>query len=155
MKSVLFTKTAAPEWLLAFWREIDDKTWGRGFDCFMENAIANLGVSDWHGREAIRENLRAFVDKGSPRARIRASHRRDARLGGATDGGDSFPLTNGGHLARVLRDAAVAKHCTRGPIGTAIMSCSDRSAQRIPASYPAASTSTKLSSAITSSQVSG
>jgi hypothetical protein len=66
MKSVLFTKTAAPEWLLAFWREIDDKTWGSGFDCFTENAIANLGVSDWHGREAIRENLRAFVDKGSP-----------------------------------------------------------------------------------------
>ena len=24
----------------------------------------NLGVADWHGRETIRENLRAFVDKG-------------------------------------------------------------------------------------------
>ena len=64
MKSVTFTKTQTPEWLLAFWKEIDDKTWGEGFDCFAESAIANLGVSDWHGREAIRENLRAFVDKG-------------------------------------------------------------------------------------------
>ena len=64
VKSVTFTKTQTPEWLLAFWREIDDKTWGTGFDCFAENATANLGVSDWHGREAIRENLRAFVDQG-------------------------------------------------------------------------------------------
>jgi hypothetical protein len=64
MKSMTFTKTATPEWLLAFWREIDDKTWGKGFDCFTENATANLGVSEWHGREAIRKNLRAFVDKG-------------------------------------------------------------------------------------------
>jgi hypothetical protein len=64
MTSRTFTKTAAPDWLMAFWREIDDKTWGKGFDCFKEDAIANLGVSDWHGREAIRENLRAFVDKG-------------------------------------------------------------------------------------------
>ena len=64
MTSRTFTKTPAPDWLLAFWREIDDKTWGKGFDCFKEGAIANLGVSDWHGREAIRENLRAFVDTG-------------------------------------------------------------------------------------------
>jgi hypothetical protein len=64
MNSVTFTRTQPPEWLLVFWKEIDDKTWGRGFDCFAENATANLGVSDWHGREAIRENLRAFVDKG-------------------------------------------------------------------------------------------
>ena len=59
-----FTKTAPPAWLLAFWKEIDDKTWGKGFDCFTPDAIANLGVSDWHGREAIREGLRDFVDKG-------------------------------------------------------------------------------------------
>jgi hypothetical protein len=64
MTSHTFTKTAPPAWLLAFWKEIDDKTWGKGFDCFAPNAVANLGVSDWHGREAIRENLRAFVDKG-------------------------------------------------------------------------------------------
>jgi len=64
MKSVTFTRTQTPEWVLAFWKEIDDKTWGKGFDCFAENATANLGVSDWRGREAIRENLRAFVDKG-------------------------------------------------------------------------------------------
>jgi len=59
-----FTKTAPPAWLLAFWKEIDDKTWGKGFDCFKEDAVAHLGVSDWHGREAIRANLREFVDKG-------------------------------------------------------------------------------------------
>jgi hypothetical protein len=59
-----FIKTATPEWVLAFWKEIDDKTWGKGFDCFAENATANLGVSDWHGREGIRKGLRDFVDKG-------------------------------------------------------------------------------------------
>jgi hypothetical protein len=59
-----FTKTTPPAWLLAFWKEIDDKTWGKGFDCLAEDAVAHLGVSDWYGREAIRENLRAFVDKG-------------------------------------------------------------------------------------------
>ena len=62
--SVTFKKTAPPQWLLAFWREIDDKTWGEGFNCFTENAVANLGVGNWHGLEAIRANLRAFVDKG-------------------------------------------------------------------------------------------
>ena len=56
MTSKPFTKTAPPSWLLAFWKEIDDKTFGKGFDCFAEDAVANLGVSDWHGREAIRAN---------------------------------------------------------------------------------------------------
>jgi Glyoxalase/Bleomycin resistance protein/Dioxygenase superfamily len=32
------TKTAPPTWLLAFWKEIDDKTFGKGFDCFAEDA---------------------------------------------------------------------------------------------------------------------
>lgn len=59
-----FTKTDAPAWLLAFWKEIDDKTFGEGFNCFAENAVCNLGVADWHGREAIRNNLRAFIDTG-------------------------------------------------------------------------------------------
>ena len=27
-------------------------------------AICNLGVADWHGREAIRANLKAFIDTG-------------------------------------------------------------------------------------------
>jgi hypothetical protein len=61
--SVTFTKTATPGWLLAFWKEIDDKTWGKGFDCFTEHAEGTLGVGHWQGREAIRANLRAFVDK--------------------------------------------------------------------------------------------
>jgi hypothetical protein len=59
-----FTKTTPPAWLLAFWKEIDDKTFGKGFDCFTEDAVANLGVADWHGRAAIRDNLRAFIDTG-------------------------------------------------------------------------------------------
>jgi hypothetical protein len=59
-----FSKTPAPDWLLAFWKEIDDKTFGKGFDCFAADAVCNLGVADWHGREAIRENLRAFIDTG-------------------------------------------------------------------------------------------
>ena len=64
MSTVSFTKTQPPEWLLAFWKEIDDKTFGKGFDCFAQDAIGNLGVADWHGREAIRENLRKFIDAG-------------------------------------------------------------------------------------------
>ena len=58
------TKTEPPAWLLAFWKEIDNKTFGRGFDCFAEDATCNLGIADWHGREQIRENLRAFIDTG-------------------------------------------------------------------------------------------
>jgi len=59
-----FTKTAAPDWLMAMWKEIDDKTFGKGFDCFADDAVCNLGVADWQGRETIRENLRAFIDTG-------------------------------------------------------------------------------------------
>jgi hypothetical protein len=62
--TVAFTKTAAPQWLLDFWKEIDDKTFGKGFDCFAEDAICRLGVAQWNGREAIRDNLRAFIDTG-------------------------------------------------------------------------------------------
>jgi hypothetical protein len=62
--TLTFTRKAAPDWLLAFWKEIDDKTFGKGFDCFAEDATCNLGVADWHGRDAIRENLRAFIDTG-------------------------------------------------------------------------------------------
>jgi len=61
--TITFRKKATPAWLLAFWKEIDDKTWGPGFDCFADDAEGNLGVGHWEGREAIRSNLRAFVDK--------------------------------------------------------------------------------------------
>jgi cyclohexyl-isocyanide hydratase len=64
MTTTTFTKTAPPPWLLDMWKEIDDKTFGKGFDCFAEDAICNLGVADWHGRETIRNNLRAFIDRG-------------------------------------------------------------------------------------------
>jgi hypothetical protein len=63
MTSITFTKTETPKWLLAFWKEIDDKTWGEGFNCFAEDAVGNLGVAEWHGREAIRQGVREFVDK--------------------------------------------------------------------------------------------
>ena len=64
MTTMTFTKTTPPEWLLAMWKEIDDKTFGKGFDCFADDAICNLGVADWRGREAIRDNLRRFIDRG-------------------------------------------------------------------------------------------
>ena len=63
MTTTAFTHMPAPAWLLAFWKEIDDKTWGAGFDCFADDATCHLGVADWHGKETIRANLRAFVDK--------------------------------------------------------------------------------------------
>ncbi len=59
-----FRKTQPPRWLLDFWKEIDDKTFGAGFECFAEDAICRLGVAEWNGRETIRENLRAFIDTG-------------------------------------------------------------------------------------------
>jgi len=58
------TRTAPPAWLLAMWKKIDDKTIGKGFDFVSANAVRNLGIADWHGREAIRANLRTFIDKG-------------------------------------------------------------------------------------------
>jgi hypothetical protein len=59
------------------------------------------------------EQMRAGVDckPGAHAAAVSAlvlgSHRRDAWLGGAPDGDDSFPLTDGGHLPadRMLRAA--------------------------------------------------
>jgi hypothetical protein len=63
-EQVTFTKTEPPQWLLAMWKEIDDKTFGEGFDCFTQDAVCNLGVADWKGREAIRANLKAFIDTG-------------------------------------------------------------------------------------------
>jgi hypothetical protein len=64
MTTLTITKIAPPEWLLGFWKEIDEKTFGKGFDCFVEDATCHLGVAEWNGREAIRENLRAFIDTG-------------------------------------------------------------------------------------------
>ena len=44
---------------MAFWKEIDDKAFGKGFDLLLPRtpSAGSLGVADWHGREAIRENL--------------------------------------------------------------------------------------------------
>ena len=62
--TLTFSKTSPPAWLLAFWKEIDDKTFGAGFDCFVDDATCRLGVAQWSGREEIRENLRVFIDTG-------------------------------------------------------------------------------------------
>jgi len=64
MTTMTFEKKPAPDWLLTFWKEIDDKTFGAGFECFADDAVCNLGGADWHGREAIRRNLAAFIDTG-------------------------------------------------------------------------------------------
>lgn len=64
MTTLTMTQTAPPAWLLAFWSEIDNKTFGDGFNCFTEDATCRLGVAEWTGREQIRENLRAFIDTG-------------------------------------------------------------------------------------------
>ncbi len=62
--TLTFKKTSPPRWLLDFWKEIDDKTFGSGFDCFTDDAIGRLGVAEWNGRESIRQNLKAFIDTG-------------------------------------------------------------------------------------------
>ena len=49
MNQIMFTQTTPPAWLLAFWKEIDDKTFGEGFNCFKEDAEAHLGVAVWRG----------------------------------------------------------------------------------------------------------
>lgn len=64
MTSTPFIRKDPPQWLLDFWKEIDDKTFGKGFDCFASDAVCNLGIADWHGRDAIRDNLRQFIDRG-------------------------------------------------------------------------------------------
>ena len=64
MTTLTITKTTPPGWLLAFWKEIDDKTFGKGFDCFVDDATCRFGIAEWNGRETIRENLRAFIDTG-------------------------------------------------------------------------------------------
>ena len=53
MTTLTFTKTAPPAWLLAMWQEIDDKTFGNGFDCFAEDATlvpVYLGFGGQGGR---------------------------------------------------------------------------------------------------------
>jgi len=42
MTTITFTKTEPPAWLLAMWKEIDDKTFGSGFDCLAEDAVGSV-----------------------------------------------------------------------------------------------------------------
>src|ERR1700749_1679732 len=64
MTTLTMKKAAPPAWLLAFWKEIDDKTFGDGFNCFAEDATCRLAAAEGNGREEIRNNLRAFIDTG-------------------------------------------------------------------------------------------
>jgi hypothetical protein len=59
-----FTRTEPPAWLLSFWKDIDNKTFGAGFDCFIDDATARLGVAEWNSRDEIRNGLRDFIDTG-------------------------------------------------------------------------------------------
>src|ERR1700679_746817 len=73
MSTITFTKTSPPDWLLAMWKEIDEKTFGKGFDCFAENAVCNLGVADWHGREATARNCAPSSTKAPRRTTTSSS----------------------------------------------------------------------------------
>jgi hypothetical protein len=53
MTTVTITKTSS-EWLFAFGKKIEDKTFGKGFDCFVKDATRRLGVAQRNGRKAIR-----------------------------------------------------------------------------------------------------
>ncbi len=59
-----FARTAPPRWLLDFWKEIDDKTFGTGFDCFADNASVTWGLRTGTGGRRSAKNLRAFIDTG-------------------------------------------------------------------------------------------
>jgi len=45
-----------------FRKEIDDKTFGKGFDCFAQDAVCNLGVADWRGAGTDRP-LHGWLDR--------------------------------------------------------------------------------------------
>ena len=98
MTSRTFTKTPAPDWLLAFWREIDDKTWGKGFDCFKEDAVANLGVSDWHWRAWMRGIHRRWLTGTDLSARLLSRSRQRQRSG---------------YLISTLRIHELGKYCVQ------------------------------------------
>ena len=57
MTSRTMTKTAPPVWLLAFWKEIHDKTLGKGFDCFAEDVTCDLDQNNFSvARYALRKS---------------------------------------------------------------------------------------------------
>lgn len=62
MTAIISAKTSPPKWLLAMCNGTNDKTFGKVPVCSAENAVCNLGAADWHGREAIRQNLRTVID---------------------------------------------------------------------------------------------
>ncbi|GJG89366.1 hypothetical protein tb265_45470 [Gemmatimonadetes bacterium T265] len=48
-----------PDWVTAFFRELDGRMYGTGFDILADDVDVQLGVHRWRGREATREGLRA------------------------------------------------------------------------------------------------
>ena len=53
-------KKTPPEWLLAFFEQIDDKSFGSAFNVLAEDVAVSFGVNEWHGRDAVIENLKKF-----------------------------------------------------------------------------------------------
>lgn len=54
------TKIATPNYILALFDEIDRKVFGESLDVLADDVDFRFGVGEWHGREAVRENLRKF-----------------------------------------------------------------------------------------------
>jgi len=76
----MFTRTAGPDWLLAFWKEIDDKTFGKGFDCLAEDAIGRLGVAQWNGRRsAPASDWLAYQPEADRPITVASDHRHQPR----------------------------------------------------------------------------
>jgi hypothetical protein len=76
MTTLTIRKTAPPEWLLAFWKEIDEKTFGKGFDCFAEDATCRLGVAEWDGLTALLGGYEIQLAGDAETRKDRRSHRR-------------------------------------------------------------------------------
>ncbi len=64
MTTLTFTKKETPAWLLAFWKEIDDKTFGEASTASSRMRHAGSGSPNGMGGRRSARSLRAFVDTG-------------------------------------------------------------------------------------------
>ena len=53
-------KKTPPEWLLAFFEQTDDKSFGSAFNVLADDIAFTFGVAEWHGREEVIDNLKKF-----------------------------------------------------------------------------------------------
>ena len=56
----VFEKKSPPNWVVAFFKQIDDKSFGSAFDVLADDIDVNFGVFEWHGRKEVVENLAKF-----------------------------------------------------------------------------------------------